>query len=114
MFGRGNKKKQPMECKACGWPAGMGGKPAAKSRIVVYGPAGSTEPIYLRGEGAGLSWNKGLKLDHKAGNEWIWETYEPINRTEFKVLIDDKLWEEGPNHVLEPGHTVEYTAKFPR
>jgi hypothetical protein len=70
--------------------------------------------IYLRGEGAGLSWNKGLKLDHKAGNEWIWETYEPINRTEFKVLIDDKLWEEGPNHVLEPGHTVEYTAKFPR
>ena len=86
--------------------------PANKTRIVVQGPEGSKDQLFLRGEGAGLSWNKGIKLDHVSGNQWIWETWDPVTRAEFKVLINDKVWEEGSNHTLEPGKTVEYTARF--
>ena len=102
------------QCSSCGWPAAlMKSKGGQVSRITVKGPKGSKEPLFLRGEGAGLSWNKGVRLDHVRGNSWSWETKEPFQRVEFKVLINDMIWEEGPNHLLESGKTVEYSAKFP-
>jgi len=100
-------------CTSCGWPAALGKDKGSKTRIVVRAPKGCKDPIYLRGDGAGLSWNKGIRLDHGSGNEWSWETWDQVSRTEFKVLINDKIWEEGPNHVLECGKTVEYSATFP-
>jgi hypothetical protein len=81
----------------------------------VRGPRGGKEPLYIRGEGAGLSWKKGIKLEHVRANEWVWETWDPIEgKAEFKVLLNDEIYEEGPNHVLETGNSIEYTAKFPQ
>jgi hypothetical protein len=114
MFGRKKKKECCCSSEGCGWPANVSKGKETKTRVVVCAPAGSKEPIFLRGDAAGLSWSKGIQLDHVSGNEWIWETHEPLGRMEFKVLLNDKVWEEGNNHVVEGGKTVEYTAKFPQ
>jgi hypothetical protein len=82
------------------------------TRITIKFDVGFSNTLYLRGEGPGLSWNKGLKLKNVKADEWVWETSQPFNRGEFKVLINDVQFEIGENHKLVSGANVVYTPNF--
>ncbi|MDP1836739.1 MAG: hypothetical protein Q8K75_12545 [Chlamydiales bacterium] len=82
------------------------------TRITIKFDVGFSNALYLRGEGPGLSWNKGLKLKNVKADEWVWETSQPFNRGEFKVLINDAQFEAGENHKLVSGANVVYTPNF--
>ncbi len=85
-----------------------------KTRVVVQVDAAFAKAIYLRGEGlSGLSWEKGVELQHAKPDEWIFETDQPFTEGEFKVLINDNTFELGDSHSLYPGATIRINPKFP-
>lgn len=82
------------------------------TRLIIKFDVGFPNAIYLRGKGANLSWDKGLILKNTGTDEWVWETDLPFTQCEFKVLINDQLFETGDNHLLHCGATLRYTPKF--
>ncbi len=83
------------------------------SRIKVYYDVGFKNSLYIRGEGAGLSWEKGVELRNEGHDLWVWETKQSSNNVQFKVLVNDQEFEVGTNHELSKGSTFEYTPSFP-
>lgn len=80
--------------------------------IVAQIDVGFGNTLYLRGEGPGLSWEKGVPLDCVADDKWsisLSETSKPIV---FKFLINDVTWCEGDDFVAQPGSTLTVTPVF--
>jgi hypothetical protein len=82
------------------------------SRVVVHCDVGFNNNIFIRGNGADLSWDKGTMLRNTRADEWVWETNQPFRSCEFKVLLNDSQYENGDNHVLTYEDCVEYTPHF--
>lgn len=83
-----------------------------KTRITVKYDAGYSNHLYIRGQGANLSWDKGQPLTNVKADEWIWETDAHFNQCEFKILINDKTYETGDNHLLNAGASLLYKPQF--
>lgn len=81
-------------------------------RVVVKYDVGFNNVLYIRGQGAGLSWDKGVALKNVSADEWVWEPSVAFNDCEFKVLINDSSYEGGENHHLAPGSSFQYTPSF--
>lgn len=87
----------------------------AKTRIVVhYHTDSPPNSLYLRGEGlANISWEKGIALQRVKVDTWLFETDAEFGSAEFKVLIDDKVFEIGDNHPLLQGASMRINPRFP-
>lgn len=83
-----------------------------KSKITIKYDVGFSNELFIRGHGADLKWDKGLKLVNVKADEWIWETNNNFAHCEFKVLLNDKVYENGENHHLNEGACVQYTPNF--
>jgi hypothetical protein len=83
-----------------------------KTRITLKFDVGFSNALYLRGQGANLSWEKGILLKNVNADEWIWETNVPFTFCEFKVLVNDDTYEIGQNHTLTCGASICYTPQF--
>ncbi|CAA6687206.1 hypothetical protein [Lentimonas sp. CC6] len=77
-------------------------KKAATTSIIARVDVGFGNALYVRGEGAGLSWTKGTALENTTPYEWALKSTKKGNVT-FKFLINDELWAEGENITLEAG-----------
>lgn len=87
-------------------------KSSYKTRLTVKYDIGYQNKFFIRGKGAGLSWDKGQELTNVKPDEWIWETQVSFSQCEFKVLINDEIYEIGENHFLNCGSSVVYTPHF--
>lgn len=87
-------------------------KKGSKTRIIVKYDVGFSNLLAIRGKGASLSWEKGCLLKNIKNDEWLWETEALFTTCEFKILINDKQYETGENHLLRYGTTVQYTPRF--
>lgn len=81
-------------------------------KVTVKYDVGFSNALYIRGNGANLSWEKGTQLKNTKPDEWIWEPTTPFNNCEFKILINDKKYEEGENHHLHSGSNIQINPKF--
>ncbi len=68
--------------------------------------------LYIRGSGAGLTWNKGIPMHQVKNGEWVMIVSDPHENFAFKVLLNDKVWSEGSDYVAAPGDLVSITPKF--
>ena len=99
-------------------PARKAAKKAAPSRkketttVIARIDAGFGNGVYLRGSGAGLSWDEGVPMENTGSDEWVWRSDEVGAELEFKVLINDQQWSVGPNGVVFPGATVVFEPTF--
>lgn len=85
------------------------------TRIIVQYDVGLNNSLFLRGQGlTNLSWDKGLELKNIKPDEWIWETDKPFSNCEFKVLINDNIYEIGENHSVIKGESIRINPKFPK
>jgi len=73
---------------------------------------GAGNLLFMRGEGAGLSWGKGQPLRIIAPKTWIWSAQASIDKLEFLLLLNDQVWERGETHILAPGASIELTPDF--
>lgn len=83
-----------------------------KTRITIIYDVGFSNALFLRGQGAKLSWEQGVPLTNVKADEWVWETTEPFTICEFKVLLNDQEYESGQNHTLSCGASIQYTPHF--
>lgn len=90
----------------------IGSKKGTKTKIVVKYDVGFSNSLFIRGNGAGLSWTKGIPLKNIKADEWVWESDSPFATAEFKVLINDIKYEEGANRLLTCGTTFQYIPRF--
>jgi len=85
---------------------------AKLTRVVIHCDVGFNNNIFIRGNGPNLCWDKGILLRNTKSNEWVWETDQPFNSCEFKVLLNDTQYEQGNNHTLTCENSIEYTPQF--
>ena len=80
-------------------------KKALKTSITARVDVGFGNQLYIRGAGAGLSWEKGLQLENVSAYEWTFATTKAKSDVTFKFLINDELWAEGDNIIVAEGAT---------
>lgn len=111
---------KPVTKKAAAKPAA--GVPAKKSaakkttQIVATVDVGWGNMLYIRGEGAGLSWEQGVPMIcEEKGNgvvEWHWTAETADGPISFKFLINDETWATGENVTINAGDTHFSTPSF--
>src|SRR5690349_2862355 len=67
--------------------------------------------LFVRGQGAGLSWEHGTPLTCVDGKTWRWVA-EADGTLKFKLLLNDSVWAAGEDLVAKPGARVEVTPAF--
>lgn len=67
--------------------------------------------LFLRGQGAGLSWDRGQPLQCVDGQTWRWSapTTDPLR---FKLLLNDRIWAQGEDITADPGKCVGIAPRF--
>lgn len=85
--------------------------PAPLTTIVAQTDVGWGSSIYLRGEGAGLSWDEGVAMDHVDG-AWTWSTTAAKEGVTFKFILNDEAWAVGENLSVAAGGTSISSPTF--
>ena len=85
---------------------------ASVTKIIAKVDLGYGNNLYLRGEGAELSWTKGALMENTATDEWSWTSQTATSPLTFKFLINDEIWSTGDNHTVAPGDTSISTPVF--
>ena len=83
------------------------------TRLLATAYIGIGNRLFIRGEGPGLSWEKGIPLAFVSIGKWRWETTETAATVTFKLYKNDTvectaLGEQS----IAPGHLTEVTAAF--
>jgi hypothetical protein len=68
--------------------------------------------LFIRGAGAGLSWEKGSPLDCRDQSSWLWSADAVKEQLEFKLLLNDQIWAAGENMTVAPGQKIEVVPSF--
>jgi hypothetical protein len=83
------------------------------TRLLVTAYIGIGNRLYIRGNGPGLTWEKGVPLQFVSIGKWRWETNDAIAAIEFKLYKNDDLECSAlGSQLLEPGLQQEVTAVF--
>lgn len=83
-----------------------------KTSIVAYIDVGYGNTLYIRGEGAGLSWEKGIPLKNISAAEWAFDTNKATGTLTFKFLINDQVWATGDNLTIQAGSKSISSPQF--
>ena len=83
-----------------------------RTRLTVVSYVGIGNKLYLRGQGPGLSWDKGVPLQFVSIGRWRWETAEATAPVACKVYLNDKTEAPGDAINLAPGTEQEINASF--
>jgi hypothetical protein len=83
----------------------------AVTTIDVKMDVGFGNAVYLRGQGSGLTWERGTPLMCVDGKTWRWSqtVSDPIT---FKILLNDKVWSAGNDLTIAPGQRLEVAPTF--
>lgn len=59
--------------------------------------------LFLRGDGPGLSWEKGIALECVDDTIWSWTTSATVKPFTYKVLVNDLSWSTGEDYTAHAG-----------
>ncbi len=100
-----------VEKKAIALDTGNGSAHRSTVTIEAKIDVGFGNALFLRGEGLGLSWERGLPLMCVDGTTWKW-TAETEEAMKFKLLINDAVWSKGEDLVAAPGQRLQIAPSF--
>jgi hypothetical protein len=84
----------------------------AVTTVAVKVDVGFGNTLFIRGEGGGLSWDKGQPLTCVDSSTWKWSHRPATEPVTFKVLINDQLWCRGENLKVAAGGRAEVEPSF--
>jgi len=88
-------------------------KPAgAKVTITAKIDIGFGNALFVRGDGAGLSWDKGTPLACQATDTWSIVLPAVGKPFAFKFILNDQEWSLGKDYLAGPGDAVTVTPAF--
>ncbi len=83
------------------------------TRLVATAYIGIGNKLYIRGDGPGLSWDKGIPLQFVSIGKWRWETPDASAPVSVKLYKNDQVECTGLGTLtLEPGRQHEVNAGF--
>jgi hypothetical protein len=68
--------------------------------------------LFIRGQGDGLSWEKGKPLLCADSSTWVWSTRRAGTSVVFRLLLNDQIWAAGTDAVVQPGQHLEIVPTF--
>lgn len=68
--------------------------------------------LYVRGEGPGLSWERGVPMNNLAADLWQISLPESARAYTLKFLINDTVWCTGPDFTVYPGSSATLVPQF--
>jgi hypothetical protein len=92
-----------------GGPDGAADRPSVVEAKLDLGPGNA---VFIRGQGGGLEWTRGQRLEGTDPSTWVWKaprTGEPIV---FQLLLNDLIWAKGEDVLLKPGAVVQLAPDF--
>ena len=90
-------------------------KSATTTTIEARIDVGFGNNLFVRGQGAGLSWERGTPLTCVSPNTWQLSAKAAAKRGEkvtVKLLLNDAVWARGDDVVVTPGQRVEIQPAF--
>jgi len=100
-------------------PAASAGAPAIVTKpkglrvtLVAKVDVGFGNSLYVRGDGAGLSWSSGKVLECSSGDTWTLVLLGVEKPFAFKFVRNDTDWSTGEDYMAAPGDTVTVTPVF--
>ncbi len=83
------------------------------TRLLVTAYIGIGNRLFIRGEGPGLSWDKGVPLQFVSIGKWRWETSDAAAPVKFKLYKNDETECAAlGSRSLDPGQQAEVNATF--
>lgn len=83
------------------------------TRLIATAYIGIGNRLFIRGDGPGLSWEKGMPLQFVSIGKWRWETADASAPIRFKLYKNDDIECATLGELtLDPGHQQEVTARF--
>jgi hypothetical protein len=83
------------------------------TRLIVTAYIGIGNRLFIRGEGPGLSWEKGVPLTFVSIGKWRWETNDSSQPVRFKLYKNDEVECTAlGERSVGPGAQVDLTASF--
>jgi hypothetical protein len=86
--------------------------PVRTTRITVKFDTGLGNKLFIRGNGPGLNWEKGVELRNVGNDVWVYETQANFENLEYKILLNDQKWEDSHDHKTDCGKQEEIVPKF--
>ena len=68
--------------------------------------------LWLRGDGPGLSWERGVVMDCVADDQWSITIPNASAPIVFKFLVNDLSWCVGDDYVVQPGASISVQPTF--
>lgn len=68
--------------------------------------------LFIRGEGAGLSWDSGLAMECVGNDLWRVVLGESQRGFTFKFLVNDLTWSTGPDYTAASGASLTLQPEF--
>jgi hypothetical protein len=88
-------------------------KPATTT-IIANVDVGFGNSLYIRGEGADLSWENGTALENVSPYEWVFCSDTATGEVTFKFLINDEAWADDDDLTVAAGSTSVSSPVFSR
>ncbi len=83
------------------------------TRLIVTAYIGIGNRLFIRGEGTGLSWEKGVPLQFVSIGKWRWETNDASAPVQFKLYKNDEVECTALGQLsVDPGYQQEVIAAF--
>jgi hypothetical protein len=102
-FQKTNSEKQSLSTKI--------GKPG-EVLVIVNVMIGLGNKPFIRGTGAGLSWDKGVPMEFLEIGKWSWQTKNDQDWLEFQIFKNDHQADKSI-YRLKPGEVIEVVPQFP-
>ena len=82
------------------------------TRLLVTAYIGIGNKLFIRGDGPGLSWDKGVPMQFVSIGKWGWASNDVTMPVACKLYKNDETAALSGEIFLEPGKHVELTALF--
>lgn len=87
-------------------------KETSQTTLIARVDVGYGNILFIRGEGAGLSWDEGNTMECVSNDEWKFTTTASDKEITFKYLINDIDWAQGDDLTVKKGQTSVSTPQF--
>ena len=82
------------------------------TRLLVTAYIGIGNKVFVRGEGPGLSWEKGIPMEFISIGKWTWKASDPSVPVKIQLYKNDDLPAQGDPIAIPAGHQIEATPVF--
>ena len=82
--------------------------PAPATTITAKIDVGFGNALFIRGQGNGLSWDKGTPMQCVDSSTWTYSAPRSSGNLLFKVLLNDEVWAQGEDLTATAGQAAEF------